>query len=417
MLSFCLFSVFLLGLFFSVRDARGTELQEKILQTFYPYRQGVPQVEGIAPGSKIDKSNWQVVEKVLPPEVLKVIQAGELEITVQETTDIPVREEYIAATIKHAAQVQLGEDGEPKGYVAGLPFPLLNSSDPQAGFKAAWNHRYRDGGDTRQVWSTVASRNSAGAEERAVETYYAQMYGVHRATSARNVPEWEKEGIFYKEYLLTLSPLDLEGAQTVQYRYDRDLDADEVWAYDPRTRRSRKRAFNPLEASLGLTFIWEDRTGGFGGYIHPHTWRFVGEEVVLVPGIIKGDTPHFGGKGNWYPVDPWELRKAVVVEAIPKDSGHPYGRRLLYLDKQTYGVLCALAYDHKGRHYRTAFQLFSDPDFNSWNPGTRVPIHIGTAWIDYQADRATVNVNRKVVYDEPLSPRIFTIEEMLRKGK
>lgn len=69
--------------------------REKILAGFYPYRQGTPQVEGITPGLTITKNNAQVAAAVLPPEVLTVVQNGDLDITVQATTDLPIREEYI----------------------------------------------------------------------------------------------------------------------------------------------------------------------------------------------------------------------------------------------------------------------------------------------------------------------------------
>src|SRR5713101_1741927 len=104
--------------------AQDADLKEKILAEFYPYRQGGPQVEGITPGMTINKNNAQVAAAVLPPEVLKLIQAGDLEITVQATTDLPVREEYINATIAHTAQATLGPEGTLQNYVSGLPFPL-----------------------------------------------------------------------------------------------------------------------------------------------------------------------------------------------------------------------------------------------------------------------------------------------------
>ncbi|TMA60472.1 MAG: hypothetical protein E6J80_02020, partial [Deltaproteobacteria bacterium] len=92
----------ILGLAVPAARAQDADIREKILAEFYPYRQGGPQVEGITPGMILNKSNAQVAAAVLPPEVLKVIQAGDLEITVQTTTDVPVREEYIAATVAHA---------------------------------------------------------------------------------------------------------------------------------------------------------------------------------------------------------------------------------------------------------------------------------------------------------------------------
>ena len=62
----------LLGLTASAVLAQDADIKEKILAEFYPYRQGVPQVEGITPGMTINKSNAQVAAAVLPPEVLKI---------------------------------------------------------------------------------------------------------------------------------------------------------------------------------------------------------------------------------------------------------------------------------------------------------------------------------------------------------
>jgi hypothetical protein len=73
--------------------------QERILAVFHPYRQGLPQVEGISSGMKIDQSNFQVAQEVLPPEILKYVQDGDFAIRVQETTDLPLREEFIKATL------------------------------------------------------------------------------------------------------------------------------------------------------------------------------------------------------------------------------------------------------------------------------------------------------------------------------
>src|SRR5713101_7721047 len=84
--------------------------RERILAMFHPYRQGVPQVEGIRPGMTIDKTNYQVASAVLPPEILKYLQAGDFTITVQATTDMPLRQEYIQATLVHSLHVELGED-------------------------------------------------------------------------------------------------------------------------------------------------------------------------------------------------------------------------------------------------------------------------------------------------------------------
>ena len=391
-------------------------LQEELLRVFHPYRQGGPQVEGITPGTKISKDNYQIAAKVLPPEILRVVQAGDLEITVQETTDIPLHAEYIAASIEHFGQAQLGEDGELKNYTKGLPFPLLDPSDPQAGLKAAWNFRYRYFGTSIQTLGTLRSVNNSGAIERSVETRYARLYGMHRLGPDGNVPEWEQEGTWWREYSVVLRPQDLEGAQRLTFHYDADSATNGAWVYDPQTRRTRDVVDNHLETSFGLNFLVEDHAG-FNGYLHAHTWRYLGEQVVLVPGILKGTPPVLGGKNNWYPLIPWELRRVIIVEATPKDPNHPYGKRRLYIDRQFFSVLYAFIYDHEGAHWRTLLHCLADPAFDPKNATVGVPLHVGNMWIDYKINHASVWTADEVLISQPLPPKIFTVKEMVRRGK
>jgi hypothetical protein len=357
-----------------------------------------------------------VAAQVLPPEILKVVQAGDLEITVQETTDFPLREEYVSATLEHFGQAQLWKDEELKNYTKGRPFPLLDPSDPQAGLKAAWNLRYRDQGDSMQTQGVLTSVNNSGGVERSVEVRYHRLYGMHRLSPDRNVPEWEKDGSWWKEIILTLRPQDLEGAQLLTLHPDANTLAQEKWAYDPQTRRTRKVVYNPYETTFGLNFLTEDHSG-FGGYIHAHTWRYLGEQVALVPGFLRGTRPTFGGKNNWYPMIPWELRKVVIVEVTPKDSGHPYGKRRLYIDQQLFAVLYALIYDRDGAHWRTLFHGFANPTFDPENADVGVPLIVGNIWIDYHTNNASIWIEQQVRYNRPLSPKIFTVEEMMNLGK
>lgn len=390
-------------------------LNEELLRVFHPYRQGSPQVEGITPGTKITKDNYQIAEKVLPPELLRVVQAGDLEVTVQETTDVPLHAEYIAASIEHFGQAQIGEDGELKNYTTGLPFPLLDPSDPQAGLKAAWNFRYRYMGDSLQTLGTLRSVNNSGAVEKSVETRYARLYGMHRLNPDRNVPEWEQESTWWRDHSVVLRPQDLEGSQRLSFHHDADTAEDAGWIYDPQTRRTREVVNNHLETSFGLNFLVEDQ-GGFNGYLHNHTWRYQGEQVVLVPGIFKGTQLPLGGKNNWYPLVPWELRRMLIVEATPKAPNHPYSKRRFYIDRQLFAAVYVFMYDHEGAHWRTLLQCFGNPKFDPKND-VGAPLQIGNMWIDYKTDHASVWTGDEILISQPLPPKIFTVKEMVRKGK
>lgn len=391
-------------------------LQEKILVEFYPYRQGVPQIEGITPGMTINKDNAQVAASVLPPEVLKVVQAGDLEITVQATTDVPIREEYINATLAHSSQVALGTDGVLQNYVSGLPFPLLDPADPQAGRKLGWNLRYRDRADVSQSWGTISLLDDTGTTLRSTSSLYMRMYGMHRANPERNVAEWTENGILYKDYSITLRPTDLEGMQSMGIRHNQDTEEDDRWIYDPKTRRTRKVVYNPYDASQGLTFLGEEFSG-FEGHVHAHDWHFVEDKVVLAPGIVRSEAARLGGTCNCYPVDPWELRWAHVVEMVPRVPNHPYGRRRLYVDRQHYSPLFSVIFDKDGQHWRTFFFSFSHPDSSVLNHGLRVPMFAGNSWVDYKVERATVWVPNKNIYNKPLPIHSFSVGAMMRQGK
>ncbi|HEV8716977.1 MAG TPA: DUF1329 domain-containing protein [Candidatus Binatia bacterium] len=397
-------------------SAEDAGLKEKILAEFYPYRQGGPQVEGITPGMTINKDNAQVAAAVLPPEVLKVIQAGDLEITVQATTDVPLREEYINATVEHAAQVALGPDGTLLHYVAGLPFPLIDPADPQAGLKMGWNLRYRERADIVQSWGTTSLLNSSGSVERSSTGLYVRMYGMYRPNPAHNVAEWAEDGVLFKDYSITLRPTDVEGTQSMGIRYNQDTKEDDRWIYDPKTRRTRKIVYNPYDASQGLTFLSEEFSG-FEGHVYAYDWHFVEEKVVLAPGVVRAEAVRFGGTCNCYPVDPWELRWVQVVDMVPRVANHPYGRRRLYVDRQHGSPLFSVIFDKEGQHWRTLFFAFGHPDSSTANRGLRVPMYAGNSWVDYKAGLATVWEPSKNIYNKPLPAQFFSVASMMRQGK
>lgn len=397
--------------------AQEADIAAELRDIFYPYREVKPQVEGITPGMTISKDNVQVAEKVLPPEIFRVVQAGDFEIEVQETTDTPLFVDYVAASARNAGQVQLGADGALKNYTAGQPFPVLDVSDPQAGVKAAWNYRYRYMGDSLITQGVLRSINGSGRVERSVETDYARLYGMHRLDPDKNVTKWEREGTWWREHSVVLQPQDLEGAQSLSFHYDNDTADRKMWAYDPQSRRTRSVVSNVLETSFGLNFLVEDHAG-FQGYIHDHTWNYVGEQIVLIPGIVKGQAPeNFGGKGNWYPQIPWELRRVHVLESSPRDPGHPYSKRRLYIDRQMYAVFYSIIYDRQGNHWRTLFHLLGYSAFHPENmdvPG--ISVHLGNLCVDYQSDVASLWTG-DVLINKPVKPRRFTVKEMIRRGK
>ena len=385
------------------------------MQRFSPYRAGSPQVEGIRPGMTLDSSNASAAAAVLPPEILNYVAAGDVSIPIQETTDLPLRQAFIDATLQNYEGVVVGEE-ELQNYVSGLPFPLLEPQDAQAGLKAVWNLRYRDQGDTSQMWAINGLVNASGTVERSSRFAFMSLYGMHRIDPAKNVAAWENQGVYSKRYSQMLAPSDAEGNQLIGVTYDNDALPQDQWAYDPKSRRTRKIVYNPYVSPEQGVLLIEDRSG-FLGYIADYDWTYVEEKVVLTPGPIKADKPTWGGKGNWYFVDPWELRQAVIIEGTPK-NGHPmYSRRVLYIDVQTALPLYALTYDHDGNHKRTFFLVPRHPEYDPWDNKEWFAQIAAQGSIDYQLERGNTFEIYKILHNRPMNPNKFSVMALMLSGK
>ncbi len=396
-------------------QAQTDSSRDRIMQRFSPYRAGSPQVEGISPGMTLNSSNASAAAAVLPPEILSYVAAGDVSISIQETTDLPLRQAFIDATLQSYEGVVVGEE-ELQNYVSGLPFPLLEPQDSQAGLKAVWNLRYRDQGDTSQMWAINALLNASGTVERSSRFAFMSLYGMHRIDPAKNVAAWENQGVYSKRYSQMLAPSDAEGNQLIGVTYDNDALPQDQWAYDPKSRRTRKIVYNPYVSPEQGVLLIEDRSG-FLGYIADYDWTYVEEKVVLTPGPIKADKPTWGGKGNWYFVDPWELRQAVVVEGKPK-NGHPmYSRRVLYMDVQTALPLYALTYDHDGNHKRTFFLIPRHPEYDPWDNKEWFAQIAAQGSIDYQLERGNTFEIYKIFHNRPMNPNKFSVMALMLSGK
>jgi hypothetical protein len=98
--------------------------ESEIRTSFHPYSQGGPRIPGLGPGVTLTATNAQVAREVLPDEILRLVIAGDLEILLQETTDLPPRQDYLSATITNADQATLNGGSTLHNYRSGTPFPL-----------------------------------------------------------------------------------------------------------------------------------------------------------------------------------------------------------------------------------------------------------------------------------------------------
>ncbi len=385
---------------------------------FRPYNNGPLRVEGMTAGMTIDQQNWQVAERYLPPEIAQRLQAGDFVMTLQDTTDLPPRDSYVAATIAQTLNVSLDSGYKVNQYKGGRPFPLVDLADPKAGEKVAWNLRYRDTPDTMEMRGTMEGVNNSGTVDRYNLGRMRIRYGMDRVGNEVNDPQWESLGVRMKASFESLAPADSEGNMRITTFYDDENQPSADLSYSPQNRRTRKGYVNMLMRMGGGRYdvLQEEQPPFFfTGYIHEYNWTYKGEQVMLMPGFLKADHLTFGGKNNWYPEVPWELRKVILLEVSPKSS-HPYSKRLFYIDAQTYTPFSMLSYDPQGL-VRLALIVHGNPDFIPGSHGIRLPVPLGATWVNFQQDHASRMRTHGPAFEQDFAPQRFELMELLRKGK
>jgi len=363
--------------------------QHHIFDALSPYHAGFPTHPDLTPGAIVSARNWQIAEGVLPKELLARVREGDLTITAAPTQDFPLHESYRAATLRHAADVRLDTQGNLENYTAGLPFPVLDPADSQAGLKLAWNLRLRSlGGDSEElriIWTTL----QGATVEQSLEMRMWRLRLAHRTILRPDEVLPNTLGLYHATVSQILSPAGLHGWQSVTYRYDDDRQPDDTWVYVPQH-----------VTTLGSDYHGEDGYG-YNGNVHSQTWRYLGKTAVLAPVGIPHGAPSFGGRNGWYPADPYQLRRAYMLEAISKDPGHHYARRIFYVDAQLWMPFYTLGYNRQGEFFKLVFHMFADPAYSPWCPGHQGPINLGACAINYARDHATLlpNVEQRFNHD------------------
>ena len=369
---------------------------QDIVEAFFPYRQGLPSHPHLTAGEVVSQRNWEAAQDVLPPELLTLVREGELTIAVVPTRDFPLHEKYRAVTVRCAEDVSLNAEGGLTNYTAGLPFPIIDQTDPQAGLKIAWNLRFRSlGGDSeelRVLWTTLQE----STVESTLEMRMRRLRFTHRTMLAPPTLSPNSLDLYHVTVSEMLSPQELAGWQSVSYRYDDDLQSDDAWVYAPRH-----------VTSLRSDYHGEDGYG-YNGSVHTQIWRYLGETIVLAPVGVPNGVASFGGRHGWYPSDPYQLRRAHIVEAIAKDLGHHYARRIFYVDAQLWMPFYTFGYNRQGEFFKLVFHLFGDPAHNPWNPRHQGPINLGACAINYARRHATLlpNVEQRFNHDVTAHPFI-----------
>ncbi len=412
---------------------------EDVENSFYPYRNGAPTVDGLSAGMTITSENVTQFKDAIDPAIFEAVSNGWLDITVGETTSFDLHPNYVKATHESLGKVSLGANlGEIDGFVAGRPFPAEpDPGDPRAGEKLAWNYKYGyNWGDNAAIYPFYWKFRDleSGKIERTIKFNFHFLNYKHRVNQDP-VPEFADNpgNLFRGIYVQVLEPFDVKNTQLLIHRNDDDAVPDNTWLYLGFQRRVRRLASGQITDSfLGADIMIEDFEG-YNGRISDMNWTYKGTANILLPfydhdkvQLATDLEPEsdgyqfvdFGGKGGCFPQITWQLRKVYILESDPVDENHPISKRVHYVDAQTFTLPRTLIYDRKGDLWKSWIIGQAHPDsHHPTNHGSGVAIDDAFSMLDVQAGHCTTGQFKGLV-DPSLNPvKKFSVQNMRATGR
>jgi len=194
---------------------------------------------------------------------------------------------------------------------------------------------------------------------------------------------------------------------TLRYIDQKKEDDSYLW-YSQFRRIRRMNTSQRTDAIDGSDLIYDDEYL-WDGQLTRNTYTYKGKKELLTDrhdGLAQATRVDGQGFTNNMSFERCNL---LVVEAINKDPNYIYGKRVWYLDPETYYIMATDIYDQQGRYWK----MF----FNSTRPmrseiGTMKPVIVGTHFYDVQRTHSGLalsqTVNQPIVSDTSVSADMFT---------
>lgn len=321
-------------------------------------------------------------------------------------------ETVYAAVKAEAGKIETANEGNSvlNAVSSTAPFPV-----PTTGVEVIWNHafRYRGGTLVRNQTEFPVQTNGAFTP---VKRYEETIFG-NGLKDSPNV-------LFYFRTSYR-APSSIAGEVLLAHDFiDQVKQPRAAWVYNPGTRRVLRApeiAYDtPRNGVDGLSTI--DDYDGYNGSPDRYTWKLAGKHEMIIsynnnkltdkslkytdiikPGTMNQDLVRY------------ELHRVWVVEAtLRTGKSHVYGKRVYYIDEDSWQIAHADLYDGRNELWRVlevhGVQYYEAPAY----------FIAGSAQYDLQARRyvssGLTNEEKPIRFNVPLRPADFTTDALRRAG-
>jgi len=354
-------------------------------------------------GTVVDKSNLSQYSQYLSPGLIWIVEHG-VKLPVAEYKQVDFPPPFKEATEKYSAQVELAPDGTHKiNHVAGMPFPKVDPNDPNAAIKHMFNFDAAiavDDLDLRNFDCDTGAVGKGGdplrVERHFLIDHIRRLYWVERLeVDPKPTNPDNADGIRYKEALYPIrEPFDLTGTGFTFNRYLDNNRQDDSWLYLPQLRRVRRLSSAQRSDALFGQDTDQDSYAGYAGNVAWMAWKYLGEKTILGSFHAEHLPVKWGaGSADFMQDDRWEPRNVWVVEGVSKLPQYAYGKRVIYLDKESYRIPYTDIYDQAGQLWKVwvnNFKYAQEPIPNSkYKHKWDVSFNPSITMVDMQLEHAT----------------------------
>lgn len=260
------------------------------------------------------------------------------------------------ATKKNATTATLTDNGNGiANTIVGIPFPI-----PASGLEAIWNHIVRYRGATVQRWINQAAV-TAGGKYTLVKL--EDEFDFQYTKDGVELADLDNILLYFKQAVK--APARLAGSVLLVHEtFNQVKEPRHAWTYNPGQRRVRRAPNvsydNPGTASDGLRT--SDDFDMYNGAPDRYEWKLLGRKEMIVPyNSYKLHSDKIGYsdvlKAGHINSDlaRYEQHRVWVVEATLKGNArHIYGKRVFYIDEDSWQVVMVDKYDNRGQIWRVS---------------------------------------------------------------
>lgn len=335
-----------------------------------------------------DVQNNPAFKELMWPELYNRIRPGAPPHAgnIPEFEIVPTRQYYYSLpiakeTLKSYKDVQLDQDGYLKSetYKAGIPFP--RPLGEHKGTQLVYNiwHRYEGFEKNYLMNSRFAGFNSKleldfdGIIE--LDSMRLQGRCVMGPVGYYDQRAEANQEIFTL-YQIYRAPRDNNGTVISGLYFSPGDKFDNLLLYLPSLRRARKLSTTDTQDPIGGSDVIYDDGGGWLTKLskdrYPWKINVIEEREFLVPAPSIDGSEYISSEGLELRGMKFERRPMYVVDMIQQDPNYVYGKKRLYIDKETFNYASMENYDQKGRLYRTldlTYGFFPEMGAFAWGPG------------------------------------------------